>query len=395
MEPMTMMAVAVGVQAVSGLIQAYQSEKSRGANSQRMKEIEALFNAIVPPEFDISLNDPPQLITQKMGDAQLDMSRITPEQFKMVGKYIPEVAPYVAEANPTLVERGAQGQQGIQAQMDALREYKRIAQGDDPAFQARLGMASDAAQGAAQSRQASILQDAQRRGMYGSGQSFASILQGASDSMMQGGQAGRDAAIASNQNRMNALGQSAALGGQIAGQDLNLQQSNADIINQFNQRTSKNYQQYLLNRQEVGNEAARFNLQNEQDIANRNVIAGNDADRFNLQNRNTLLQAGYDNRFNERTAQNQIAQSQANWQRDEKARLNELKQLGFNNQMGIASAKSGQGYQAMAMNNQATADRNAAIGGITSAISGGLGTAYANQREDERWDKYIKARQGG
>lgn len=394
MEPFTLAAIA-GVSVVSGLVQAWNSEKARGANKQRMKQIEALFNQIVPPQYDVSLNDPPAYITEKLGDANLDFSKITPEQFKVIGQYAPDAAPYVAEINPTLVQRSETGQVGLQAQLDALRQYKKIAQGDDPAFRAKLDQAMTAAQQNAQSRTQNALMQAQRNGTYGSGQNFAAILQGNSDSMLAGGAAGRDAAMASYQNQMNALGQSASLGGSIAQQDVNLQQSNADIINQFNQRTSKNYQAYLQNRQQLANEAQLFNLRNAQDVANQNTQANNDASRFNLTNRNSLLQQQYGNRVNERAYQNAIAESAAKWQASEKDRLNGLKTQMYNNQLQRANGLAGIGAQAINMNYQNAADRNQIIAGVTGAVTGGLASQYAADQENARWDKYINARKSG
>lgn len=392
---MGFIAGAAAVALVSGVVQAWNSEKTRKDNKGRMNEIRRLFEAIVPPEYDLSLNDPPDYILEKLGDAGLDMSKLTPELFKSVGKYAPEAAPYVAEANPTLVERSSLGKEGLQAQIDALRQYKEIAKGNDPAFRAKLDQAMTAAQQNAQQRSEAALQDSQRRGTFGSGQSFASILQGASDSMQMGGQAGRDAAIQSYQNQMNALGQSANLGQSIANQDLSLQETNADIINQFNQRTSKNYQAYLNNRADLQNQAQLTNLQNAQDIANRNTNAINDTNRFNLTNRNNTLQQGYNNRVNERNYQNSIAETQAKWSASEKDRINQLKSTAYNDKLQRANGLAGIGAQQIQMNTQATQDRNNLIAGLSNAAIGGLGTQYANEQENARWDKYLQARRAG
>lgn len=366
---MALLAVA-GIAAVSALAQAWQSEKARGANSAKLKEIERLFSQIVPPEYDLSPNDPPQYITQQLQGANLDLSSITPEQFKVMGSYAPEAAQYVAEANPTLVEQTAAGQEGRQAQIDALRAYRQIASGDNPELKAALEKAARSSQAEAQSRTESLLQDEARRGMLGSGKSFAAMLQGNSDAMLRGADAGREGALEAYRSKMAAIRDSGMMGRQLASDELAQQSTNADIINQFNQRTSKNYQDYLNNRSNLANQAQMFNLQNAQDIANRNTAQNNQFAVTNQQNRNANAQQQYLNARDERNYQNNLAQLQAQWGVDEKERQNNLKTQAYQNQLQRANGMAGIGAQAMAQNTQNAADRNAIINGLGSSLSG-------------------------
>ena len=79
-------AVAGGAQVLSGIAQYYQSEKARKASTQRLKEIEDLFNSIKPPGYDVTPLSPPELITQMIPQPAFDMAGITPDTYEVVGQ---------------------------------------------------------------------------------------------------------------------------------------------------------------------------------------------------------------------------------------------------------------------------------------------------------------------
>lgn len=390
---------AVAISAVSGIIQAYQSEQARGANKARLNELKRAFEAIVPPEYDISINDPPQYISQQLQGANLDFSRLTPETFKVVGQYSPEAAQYVAEKNPTLVQGTAAQKEGRGAQIDALRQMQAIAKGESPELKIKMQQAADASQAQAQSRQQSILQDAQRRGQGTSGLSFASMLQGTGDSMQGGAAASQAAAIAAYKDKLAAVQNSGQMGRQLSQDELSQEAGNADVLNSFNQRTSRAYQDYQNQRAAMQNQAQMQNLGMAQDVANRNTSQANQAQEFNLNNRNKLAQQSYGNTRDERNYQNDLAYQKAAWSANEKARQNQLKTQQYNNQMQKAQGMAGLSNQQMNQTTQGAQDQNSMIGAI-----GGLGSAYyqqqaqqtaqreAQDREDARWDKYAQSR---
>lgn len=389
----------VAAAVISSLAQAYNSEKQRGADKKTLKKIEDMFSKIVPPEYDVSINDPPKYITEKLQDAGLDFSKVTPQEFKIVGQYAPEAAKYVAEANPTLVKGTAAQKEGRQAQIDALRSMQAEAKGTSPEFAIQLQRAKDAAQAQAQSRQQSILEDAQRRGLGGGGMTLAAQLAGAGQSMSQGAALSQQAALDAYKNKMNAMQQAGSMGRQLSADELSQEQSNADIINAFNTRTSRAYQDYLNQRAAMENQAQLANLNAQQNIANRNVEQANEAQRFNLQNYNQLAQQGYQNRVSERNYQNQLAQSSAQWAANEKDRQNQLKRQAYEDQMNKAAGMAGTYRGQMQSGQQATADRNAMIGALGSVAGSYYQGQAAEQArkdaqaaEDARLDKYLKAR---
>lgn len=384
MEPM------IAIAAVSALAQAYNSEKARGANRDRLHELQNAFNAIVPPNFNMSIDAPPAQIKEALQGANLDFSRITPETYKTIGTYSPESAKFVAEAQPQLVQGTAAQKEGRGAQIEALRNMQSIAKGDSPELKIRMQQAADQAQAQAQSRSQSTMQDAQRHGQGGSGLSFASMLQGSSDAMQGGAANSQAAAIAAYKDKLSAMQSSGQMGRQLSQDELSQEGANNDITNQFNQRTSRDYQNYLQQRAQTANQAQQFNLGREQDTANRNVGVANQAQQYNLDNRNKLAQQSYENTRGERNYQNDLSYRQAQWNAAEKARQNALKQQVYSNQMGQQSARMGMGNQQMAQNTQQAQDYNQILGDVSSA---GMGY-YEKKNQDDRWDKYNKSRWG-
>lgn len=389
------------ISAVSAIAQAYQAEKARGANQKRLDDLERSFSEIVPPEYDISINDPPRYIEGNLQGANLDFSRLSPEAFKTIGTYSPEAAEYVKEANPQLAELSNVGKEGRQSQLDALREYKKAVSGNNPELKIRLQQAADAAQAQAQSRTQSTLEQAQRQGRGGSGLTLAAALQGSSDAMQTGALQSQQAALAAYQAKMDAIRNSGQMGRQLAQDDFSSQSRNADIINAFNERTSRNYQAYLQSRANMVNDAQRYNLEQSQRTADMNTRQKNETDRYNLQNRNSLAQQDYENRRGERNYQNDLARSKADWQRSEKDRQNDYKRQSYQDEIVRQQGKSGLAGMQMDMTRQTAQDRNQMIQGLGSAAAsyyGGQAQAEAQReaqdREDARLEKINRARYG-
>lgn len=356
-----MLAVAVGAQAVSGIMQYYQAEKARGANAKRLREIEAMFQKIVPPEMDISIYDDPR-VAESIPEPMLDFSAITPREFKSVGQFVPEVASYVAETNPQLVEATASATKGRETQLEALSKYREIASqgGMDPMLASKLAIASDKARSDAASSQQAILQDAQRRGMMGSGLQMQSQMNRTAEDMRRQAVESQMAAAEAYRNQMDAMARGAALGGDIRGSEMNEQGRNADIINSFNERTSRRYQDYLQARSDAVNRANLMNLENQQNISNRNVQQANEADRYNRNMRNTGAQQQWQNKRTSR-------QDLLDLDRAKKADI----QQNWQNKMTHAGAMKGISQDWQAHNYQTAADRNQATRGIADAVSGG------------------------
>lgn len=370
MDPLTIgLMVAGGAQALSTIAQLYNAEKERGATKGRLEEIKRLFDQIKPPDYDVSVIDPPELIMQSIPPTAFDMSNITPEAYQLAGKYIPQVAQYIAEQNPQLVQMSAAGQYGRDAQIQALKDIRaRTGELSDAEAQDASARAMRDAQIGAQSRQQAILQDANRRGQLGSGAMLAAQLQGASDQMERGANLSSQAYLEALRNKLGAIRTEGEMGRQLGNDEFSQAAINADIINKFNQRAAQGMNQYGQYAAGVMNEGQMANLRNAQDVMNRNVTTGN---QFALENRNRqdrLLAANRAEQVGERSFINQAAQQNFANKMSSQSQRNQILGNAFANQMDLASARAGQGYKGIAYGQQAAQDRNQAIQGLGKGI---------------------------
>jgi hypothetical protein len=365
---------AMGISALGAVAQYYQAEKARKANQKQLDEIKKMFEAIKPPEYDVSVIDPPEYITEAVPEPAINYSALSPEQFKKLRDFNPQVAEYVAEKDPTLVEKTAVGKEGRQAQLEALRGMIERAKstGPDPLLKGQMDMASERGQRDAQSRQQSILQDAQRRGQSGSGLMFAAQLSGAEDAMQREAALQREAAMEAYRSKIDAMRDSASLGGQISEQDFSEQGRNADIINDFNMRTSRNANEYNRYRSGLLNDAQKYNLGVEQSAADRNVDNANKFAMYNRDMANNALTDQYNRRVQERGFQNNVRDAQYRNKVGQQDRTNDMKSRQYNDQLGRAENMAGLGRSQMQMNSQTAADRNRLYQGLADAGSAGM-----------------------
>ena len=327
--------------------------------------------------------DPPAYIKAKIPEPSMDMSKMTPEQYKIIGTYKPEVAPYIAESRPDLVKETAGMKEGRDAQLTALRRLKSIGsnQEGDPELQQAIADAGKKSQIQAQSRSQSILQDLARRGMMGSGAGLAAQLQGSSDAMETAARSSQDAAVSSYKNKLQALKDSAMLGGQVRGDDLAMEGRNVDIINDFNQRTSKNRQVWENARTGTLNDAQRMNLNAAQSVADQNVGQNNKYALSERDRQDQLQKYLYGIRSDEQNRQNSLIGAEATWNRDERNNQNKLAGDKFSDQLAITSGKNGLAAQGIAQTREAAQDRNQLYQGIGNSVTGGIQSAQ--DREDK------------
>lgn len=361
MEPITTaLLVGGGVQVVSGLMQYYNQQKAAGASAKRLREIEAMFDSIVPPEYDLKVYDDPRL-AQDIPAPALNVEAITPQMYEQVGQYVPEIASYVQEAAPQLVEATAAARTGRGAQLDALERYKQIAAGEfDPELQQMLSEASQRANTEAQSRAASILQDAQRRGQLGSGMMLAEQQRAASEAMARQARESQLAAAEGYRNRLLALDKSASLGGQIRSSEMAEEGKNVGILNDFNERTSKNYQDYLQMRADQLNKAKIMETERARQVADANVAAKNKAAWENRDMYNRAQQTKYD-----------VARQNRQGRLDVEEARNRAKQQMYDNLLSKARGKAGISESVMNFENQRARDTNQMIRGLGDAATAG------------------------
>ncbi len=336
----------------------YTSQQAQKANQAQIDAMRDRINGVALP----SLSDADYY--QNGVNDRLDPGMINYGNYQYGGDYTANQGQYVNQKDPTLVALSQEGKLGKDAQLAALQKFRsNIASGYDPQFASKLDQASQQSQGDAQSRMASILQDAERRGQLGSGAMLSRQMQGSSDAMTRGAMQSQQAAVEAYKNQLQQQRDSASLGGQIASEDQSLQAQNAGIQNSFNQQTSRAYQQYLDQQNETQNQANLRNLNARQSISNQNV---------DTRNRQTADQ--YKAAQGERSYQNQlIGQRQG------------VQEQNFNNQMSKATGQNNIGNTQIGMNNTSAQNQMNAIQGIGQGIGGYYQNQdMAQQRADDR-----------
>jgi hypothetical protein len=274
-------ALAVG----SAVTQWLSSRAGQAASEEERARMAELLNQVQEPDFDTS--------------------QFTPEQYELVKEYVPQVAKFVEAAAPEMVKLTESGSRGRDAELSALAELQSIARsGTDPLTEIARNQSARRASADSHSNRATIDEQMQRRGLQqGSGLGLAANLLGTSSAFQNDALAGEQAAIANAQRRDSALQNAGQLGGNIYGQDVNLQSKNADILNQFNQWATNRRQDFNNSNANVYNEAQRFNIGNQQDISNRNIGNKNDAFKYNQGLRNQSAQQKYNNAMSKVTGQ--------------------------------------------------------------------------------------------
>lgn len=248
-----------GASIASGILGYLESDKARGANKSEIARLQGLLDKTSLPEFDTSM--------------------ITPEEYRVLEKYSPEIAPYVQEAAPETIKADSEGaMRGREAQMRALDRLTALGQtGEDTQSKILQDRALAAAAAQNQGQQEAIKQSQARRGMSGSGMELVQSLLAQQEGNRAAQSASQQAALDAYNRRLQSMIDSAALGEDIRNSDVNLETRNADIINDYNQRQAQRRQAYENAAADTRNKAQASNLDLAQEIAMKNIDARNAA----------------------------------------------------------------------------------------------------------------------
>jgi len=232
-------------------------------------------------------------VWQKIQDPNFDWTKLSAPELKVAAVLDPQtynavVPPEMKQVADSPDVRAAQGQ--------ALQGWQTIAKEGLP-LQDRL--AAEQAQGSVREahRQAveSSLRDLQERGQTGGGQEIAMRLGAAQQAANLAGQQGKDLASQAIQNRLAALNQVSQQGSALRGQDIALSQAQANTYNQFHQWLSDLQTQAAKDAAQSRMQAAAYNTQNKQQIANANPMLQYQTQQENLNRYNQLQQQQFGN----------------------------------------------------------------------------------------------------
>lgn len=303
---------------------AIQGERANSAQEQAARRIESLYGGINAPTIEEQ-----QLILEMLSS----QGQLTPEMLQALS------------LGPSAMEQVQADQNAINQQTQALNTLGEISQtGLTDADRAaareiqRQTAASDMA------RRKAILNDMQSRGFGGSGMELAAQLDNIQKSQ-ENQAAENDRLIREAQSRqLNALSQTGNLAGQVR------QQS-------FGEDSAK---------AEAQDAIRRFNLQNQQRVADTNVGNKNQAQQYNLNQKQRIADT------NVATRNNQQAQNKS------------LIQQQFNNRMKLAGARAG----AIGGVGDAEAAKYQGRGRAIGDIAGGF-TDLVGSMNDETDDEFL------
>lgn len=336
----------VAMAAVSLVSSAYAEYKrgkiSRGELEERKRLAEKLENGLRAPP----------------GQAE----PFTSEEYAQITKYVPQIATFVQENRPSLVkEAGSQKEKRLQ--QEALDAYRSSAQtGQDRIAEAQREEALFEADARAKGRREEILRNMAARGLSGSGQDVLAQMQASQDAQVGARQASLDAVKQAEARRIEALNNMANLAGSVRGQNRQVEQTNVDIMNSYNQRLANAQNMFNQAAANTRNEAQRFNIGNEARINMANTELRN-RDRFSNLTRQEAAEQAVRDFENQKlrdvvNMRSGLAGAQAQAARDDVAGRNALIQSGIS---GASQVYSGyradqQAQEAAARDEQRRAD---------------------------------------
>lgn len=229
------------------------------------------------------------IATPDIKDMQLVLT-----EYVQQGLMTPEEAEYYAQS-PSEFAKIQADPQFKEAQMNALSGLQDYASEGGLNAQARGRLHDIAKDEGVRERGAreAIMQNANARGVGGSGLEFLSQLKNQQESA--GRQSDRDTQVAADaeMRALDALVKGGSMAGDMRGQDFSEQARIAeamDAINRFNTGNMNQNSQYNVG---VRNDAQKYNLGMAQDISNNNALMKNKQQQYNKE----LLQQNYANKM--------------------------------------------------------------------------------------------------
>jgi hypothetical protein len=258
MDPATL-ALILGPQLISGALQYGESSAAREYQREQEARLQEALNRIGIPEAR------PEYFT--------------PEVFQWLQNYDPEVAAYVRERDPRMVEmQSAEAKRARGAEQQVLQDLlDRSRSGTDVMAEIQRARGMREAAGTMASQAATLQQQLQRQGQQGGLAAYGAALQQQQGAGMQAALAGEQAALAGLQERGRAQSEAGTLAGRQMSRELDIERGNVNAINAFNQRLAASMQDQANLAAEIRNRAQQFNIGGRQRIAEQNVRSKADA----------------------------------------------------------------------------------------------------------------------
>lgn len=298
-----------------------------------------------------------------------DKTPLTPQEFQQLAEYSPQVAAFVQQQQPSILPPDVVNK-GTQAQQQALDMYGQLAKtGTDAGMQAQLEEAQMSADQTLRSNRANALQALANRGLGSSGATLGADIATSLGAAQQQRQASLEAASQAAQRKAQAIQGLGSLGTQIAGQEQQGAEFNANTMNNYNQILANRQQQYNQYAAQQQNQANMYNQQMAQDIANKNTGLQNQYSQYN-RNREDTNKTNLANASNNKL--NTVAGLQSGMYGQQNAYNQQQSQNMTNTFMNLVGMGTGAGGGLSKM----FGSSNKGGGGINNAPDTGIGNQY-------------------
>lgn len=226
------------------------SGDSGNAGAAAQRAYQELMNIGLPPDLS------KELILQKFQEAGI----LTPEVEQTI------------KLGPSKVSQITEDPETRDAQLSALKIIQEAATtGFTPESRSELNKIRDEVARDAESRRQQIVQNFQARGMGGSGAELASTLQSEQTAANQASRQGDELSAEASRRALDSAFKSGQLGGDIRGQDFDVNKVRSSAEDEFSRFNVQNQQSTQNRNTDRLNRAAEANLINKQDISNENT----------------------------------------------------------------------------------------------------------------------------
>lgn len=249
----------------------------------------------------------------KIEDPQFDTSDITPEEYRVVSRYVPEVANFVAEERPEIVQLASEdAKRGRSAFREGLMALQRAAT-DATERNLSIDEALSAAREESGARDASIAQSFAARGVGGGGLEALLRANAGQQGAKTAAEVTRRATRDSMRSQLENMVRAAEMGRTLTEDERRTEEGNVGIINSWNQRDAAAKRNFAQTAADTRNDAQRMNVNMDNEVGFKNTSARNAAKEEGVGRRNTLAQRGFDNAVTRVTG----ARQNANMARDD------------------------------------------------------------------------------
>lgn len=236
---------------------------------------------------------------QDLKESNFDFRALSAPQLRLLGEYFPEVADMVVPEEFRQIEGAGPGREAELKSLGYFEDASREGLGLEERMAARG--AQDALSRTMRGEESSILRDLAERGQLGGGDEIAARLAGAQRGSTLAAAQGEDLVRAAISGQRDAALQQGAIGSRLRGEDIDVERTNANTLNRYNELAANIINERNLNAQNTRNRAQERNLGERQRLGDTNRLMRYDVEKENLERKNRLL----DTLFGQRLARAQ------------------------------------------------------------------------------------------